>query len=225
MLRPSVSGLELRMRPTCAVERRGQPAVVADHPRVALASRLAQPEPHLERAEAAAVLQAQLVVVDGRLLALGLEAVVGRRVAERLGQPMRVAHQHAAGLERRVEPLVRVHRQRVGQAERVEIVGRVGQHRGRGAVRAVHVEPESVRPGRSSASSRSGSTAPVLTLPGGADHHDRPVAARARSARICPQRVGAHALAASTGIQRMASVPRPNRSAAFWIQVWVAADA
>ena len=76
-----------------------------------------------------------------------------------------------------------------------------------------------------SESSRIGSTAPVLTLPA-VPTTSIGRSPRARSSAICVRSAsGLRRCAASVGIQRIASVPRPNRSHAFWIQVWVPAEA
>ena len=195
--------------------------VVRNHPAVARRTRMPQREPHLERAEAAGVLRAVVDVVRGALL----EVVVRRVVRERGAQRLRVAHERAARLERRVEPLVRIDRHRVGLGERAQIVGRAGHRGGEPAVRAVDVEPGAVLAAdRRDRAER---------IDGARAHRARPCRRRgaARHRRTDPPPICARSAAtsmrrsASTGIQRMADVPRPERSVAFCSHVCVSADA
>ena len=172
---------------------------------------LPQRQPDLQRAEAARVLRPVVDVVR-RLL---VEVVVRRVIGERGAQRFRIAHQRAAGFERRVEPLVRIDgdRVRAGSAPR-RSSGASGTRRGEAAVRAIDVEPDAVLPAER-AISGSGSTAPVLTDPAVPTTRNGTSPA-ARSASIC-RRSAATSIrwSASVGIQRIDAVPRPDRSAAF----------
>ena len=63
-------------------------------------------------------------------------------VGEGGAQPLRIAHERAPGLERRVQPLVRIHRHGVRLGDRTQVVGRFRNRRREAAVRAVHVKPD-----------------------------------------------------------------------------------
>jgi hypothetical protein len=103
------------------------------------------PRDRLQRAESPRILEAELVVVDRQLLAFSVEVIVGRMVAERVGEDLRIAHQYAASLERCVEPFVRIDRHGVSQCKGFEIVRGVGEDGCRSAVGTVHMEKGSGR--------------------------------------------------------------------------------
>ena len=130
---------ELRVRAHQRVEVTRQADVVRNHADRPGASDLPQPEPDLERAEAARVLRAALDEVDH---IVAVEVVVGRVIGERPREIVGAAHQRAAGLERRVEPLVRIDRHGVGQRERAQALRRVRRLGREPPVRAVDVKPE-----------------------------------------------------------------------------------
>src|SRR5262249_26189378 len=142
--RPAGPRLELGLLEHGGLERAREGDVVADRPDTTLAPRLEKPQPDLERAKAARVLEAETVVVERRLLAFGSERVVAGGIGEGVFERPAVAHEDAAGLERGIEPLVWVDRHRVGPRKGRERRRRLGEDRGRGAVSAVDVEPQIV---------------------------------------------------------------------------------
>ena len=114
--------------------------VVADHLQIAGASHLPERQPHFQRPEAPRILRAVVEVVHDLIV----EVVIGRVIREGVAQLFGIAHEHAAGFERRVEPLVRIHRDRIGLAQRAQARRRSRRLRRQRAVGAVDVKPQPV---------------------------------------------------------------------------------
>ena len=209
------------MRCRGRVQPGGEGAIVADHAAVAVGPGVLQREPHLQGAEAARVLRPEVHVVDP--VAVG-EVVVHRVIRERGAEHVGIAGEQAAGLERRVQPLVRIDGDRVGQVERPQVARRVRQRRRECAVGAVDVEPRAhlaadVRDGEQRIDRAR------AHRPGRANHDHRDIAGGDVSGHRLAQQRRVESKRASVAIQRMASVPRPDRSAAFWTHVCVSAEA
>ena len=135
--------------------------------------------PHLERAEAARELDAQL----GEGQPAGHDAA--RRRVEiarggREGGAVRVgmADQREPDLERQVAPLVQIHRERVGLLHAGHAVAERRRQRGERAERAVHVEPEPLLAAERGERAQVVGGAGVHRA-GVADHAERPVPRRA----------------------------------------------
>ena len=114
--------------------------VVPDHLQIAGAPHLPERQPHLQRAEAPRILRAVVEVVHDLIV----EVVVGRVIREGAAQLVGIAHEHAAGFERRVEPLVGIDRDRIGVAQRAQARRRSRRLRRQRTVGAVHVKPQLV---------------------------------------------------------------------------------
>ena len=145
-------------------------------------------------------------------------------VGERGPQHPRIAHQRAAGLERRVQPLVRIDGDRVGLGETAQQspAPRARRRRSRRTRRRRGTRRRA--PGTPPRCPASGSTAPVLTEPAVPTTMNGTSPA-AMSASIV-RRSAATSIRRSSpvGIQRIDAVPRPDRSAAFWIHVCVSSE-
>ena len=198
--------------------------VPGDHAPMALRSAPAQRQPDLERPESPRVLQAEPVIVEG-LLGAVRRRVVRRAVLEGGAQARGVADEGAPRLERDVHPLVRIHGDGVGEARCLRAPS--------GAPSTPAANPPyaastwNQRSSRRQSAERRGrsSTAPVETVPAlpTTRNGSRPAArssATSRSSAATSIR-----WASSAGTHRIASVPRPKRSAALWIQVCVSSDA
>src|SRR5439155_27067781 len=89
---------------------------------------------------------------------------VGRDEAERITQPLAIAHENRAALDGYRQPLVGIQGERI-RARETDIAWRqVGVERADRAVRCVDMEPEPVL-AHTSAIASSGSIAPVPTVP------------------------------------------------------------
>ena len=137
---------------------------------------LADQEPQLQRAEAAAERDAPVAVV--------LHAAVGGRLqVARVGghhahEVLGVAHEVDRAVERRAEPLVRVEHERVGALDALPHPAALGQDHGRAGHRGIDVQPRRRARRATSAIASTGSSA--VRGRGAGGRHDR---ARAQAAR------------------------------------------
>ena len=122
MLKSCVMSCSSAMSADRLGHRLRQADIVRNHRAIPRGSDVPQGQPHFEGTEAARVLRAVVDIVRRTLL----EMIVGRVVREGGAQRLRIAHQRASGLERRIEPLVRIDRDGIGQAQPAQIIGRVG---------------------------------------------------------------------------------------------------
>ena len=188
--------------------------------KIAGAAHLAQRQPDFQRPERPRVLRTAIEIIED----LRVEVVVGRVIRECTVQRRGVANEHTTGLERRVQPLVGIDRDGIGAAQRTQIGGRSGHWRGQGTVGAVHVKPQVLRHDRRQRSPEWIDRARAHR-PRGADDQEGLMSGLTILRDLPLQGSKVHPLIAVGAIQRIASVPSPERSAAFWIHVWVSVDA